>query len=376
MSAIAQIDMAHDRNMHGITTGRRRRLRSRPRGRPAARRSGAVAFLLCAVCALVAVAAVRASLPSRRHNPASQYRQLPPPAAAQLGGGIDSAVLLTEPNDGVRRLIHLIDHAQRFIFLESYILSDRRVVRALERAEAQGVAVNVLLEPHPFGLGTQPIRVADELRAAGIAVRWTPPRCALTHAKFLVVDDRVAVISTANFSASAFRANREFLAIDRVRADVREVSGIFRADWDRREVSVPDRDLFVAPQDAREKLRVLLSTARRSVRIYAEEIADPAAERQLIALAHGGVKVRVMLAAGQTPPAARLLARGGVAVRQVAMPYIHAKIVVIDSRLAFLGSENLSTQSLDRNREVGVLLRGPDVAHIDRVFDRDWRASS
>ena len=37
-------------------------------------------------------------------------------------------------------------------------------------------------------------------------------------------------------------------------------------------------------------------------------------------------------------------------------PYLHAKIIIRDGKNAYLGSHNLSTNSIDNNREVGILI--------------------
>ncbi len=39
----------------------------------------------------------------------------------------------------------------------------------------------------------------------------------------------------------------------------------------------------------------------------------------------------------------------------VSSPYVHAKAIVVDGKTAFVGSENLSTGSLQYNRELGVI---------------------
>jgi phosphatidylserine/phosphatidylglycerophosphate/cardiolipin synthase-like enzyme len=290
-----------------------------------------------------------------------------------LGRGVSSGQILVEPRDGSHPLVRLLDRAQNTIFVECYIMTDTPVIHALERAAAQGVRVYVLLEPHPLGMGTQPQRLAEQLRAAGVQVRWTSPAFALTHAKLLAADDRTVVISTANFSRSAFTRNREFLFVSRDGALSRDVSALFRDDWDRLRVTLRDADLVVAPQDARSMLSRLVRSARQSVRTYAEEVNDPAMESLLLRVARRGVRVEVVLAAGQTPRAAALLRQGGIAVRTMRAPYVHAKMTVVDGREAYLGSENISTQSLDRNREVGVLLRGAPVQALMTVFDGDWR---
>ena len=46
--------------------------------------------------------------------------------------------------------------------------------------------------------------------------------------------------------------------------------------------------------------------------------------------------------------------QSGVQVREDPQLYMHAKIIVVDNKVAFVGSENISTQSLDQN---GVLAR-------------------
>jgi phosphatidylserine/phosphatidylglycerophosphate/cardiolipin synthase-like enzyme len=296
--------------------------------------------------------------------------------SGQVGIGTTPSALLIEPGDGARPLVRLIDHTQRSLFLECYILSDRQVIRALERASAQDVGVYVLLEPHPLGMGTQPQRVADELAAAGVAVRWTRPVFALTHAKFLVSDDSTAVIASANFSHAGLHSNRDLLVIDRQVTDVRAASAVFRADWDGSTPLVRDSNIVISPDNARARLSRLLSRAHRSVSIYAEEVGDAAMERELALLEREGISVRLILAAGQTPTAARSLVDRGVPVRQLGTPYVHAKMVLIDGREAFVGSENLSSQSLDHNRELGLLVRGSAVDRLSATFDSDWNRAA
>jgi cardiolipin synthase len=308
----------------------------------------------------------------------SQQRAAHPLTAPLVGAGsrpgidaIQPSDLLIEPDAGVRPLVRLIDRAQSRIFVEDYILTDRGIIRALERAAAQGVQVDVLLEPHPLGMGTQPQRLAEQLRAAGITVRWSPSRYALTHAKMMVLDDRAAIISTANFSRSGFTSDRDAAVVDRRGADVRSLSNIFRADWD----DIPTRrvagDLVVSPDTARPMIEGLVRRARRRLDVYAEELVDSRMARLFSAAARRGVRVRIILPA---PPSVDGLR--GVAIRRLRSPYAHAKVIVVDSRVAFVGSENLSAQSLDRNREIGVLIRGRRIGQLSTVFDRDWRRAA
>jgi phosphatidylserine/phosphatidylglycerophosphate/cardiolipin synthase-like enzyme len=54
--------------------------------------------------------------------------------------------------------------------------------------------------------------------------------------------------------------------------------------------------------------------------------------------------------------------------------YAHAKAIVADGQRAFVGSENLSAASLDRNRELGVIVADRRaIATLQATFAADWR---
>jgi phosphatidylserine/phosphatidylglycerophosphate/cardiolipin synthase-like enzyme len=54
----------------------------------------------------------------------------------------------------------------------------------------------------------------------------------------------------------------------------------------------------------------------------------------------------------------------------------HAKVLVVDDKLCYLGSANLTRHSLANNFELGVLLRGPTVRKVSAVFDAVFAAST
>jgi phosphatidylserine/phosphatidylglycerophosphate/cardiolipin synthase-like enzyme len=280
--------------------------------------------------------------------------------------------VVVEPRDGSRPLVRALDAARRSIFVEIYILSDHGIMRALERAAAQGVAVHVLLEHHPFGMGRQPESAADRLRAAGVAVRWSSPAFLLTHAKTVLIDGTTAVISTANFSHAGMTEDRDFMVWDHNRRDVHALDALLRDDWDRLPSSPGTKNLVIAPDDARRRLRSLITAARVSLDVYGEEMQDPETQRLLVKVACRGTRVRVLLPSRPRRGAA-VLRRGCVRIRTLDRPYVHAKAFIVDGRRGFIGSENMSAQSLDRNREVGVLIRGRAVRGVARTFNRDWR---
>ena len=55
---------------------------------------------------------------------------------------------------------------------------------------------------------------------------------------------------------------------------------------------------------------------------------------------------------------------------------MHAKIIVVDGVKAFVGSENISSQSLDQNRELGIIVSDATVlSRLQSTFQTDWGVS-
>jgi phosphatidylserine/phosphatidylglycerophosphate/cardiolipin synthase-like enzyme len=295
--------------------------------------------------------------------------------------GVRGVRVFVEPEAGATPLTSAIKSATHSISVEVYLLTDSRVIAALEDAEHRGVDVRVMIEEHPYGGDVvSPQRTLQTLQTAGIAARFADPAYYYTHAKMLIIDDAILYILTANLTRSALGGssvarNREFGVIDAHGDDVAEAVAIFQADWNRTQPKLHDTNMVVSPVNARARITALFAQARISLLVEDEEMYDAASEDALIAAAQRGVSVRLILPGTtdiEAADAARLKA-GGVQLVYVSAPYIHAKAIVSDGRLAFIGSENFSQTSLDQNREVGLLLADTTaLVTITTTFERDW----
>ena len=62
-----------------------------------------------------------------------------------------------------------------------------------------------------------------------------------------------------------------------------------------------------------------------------------------------------------------------ITITTLAQYYMHAKLIIIDQRLAFVGSQNLTRVSLNNNREVGIIIKNADsVKTLSTTFMLDW----
>lgn len=288
--------------------------------------------------------------------------------------------LITEPDDGVDAILQAIASARSSVDLVIYELEDPAVEQALAGAQARGVTVRVMLD-NLNNFGRHPNQDAfDFLTKANVPVEWSPKYFALTHEKALVVDGARALIMTFNLVPKYYASSRDFAIKDSDPADVSAIESAFDSDWNSKKQNAPSGDDLVWSPGSADTLLSLIASATSTLDIYNEEMADPRVVQALEDAASRGVSVRVDMTYETSWKAAlSALAKAGVSVRTYASTakfYIHAKAIIADGREAFVGSENFSEQSLDYNRELGILLvKSSILASLENTFNRDWSGS-
>lgn len=293
------------------------------------------------------------------------------PGTASAGGGTSaderSMTFAVGPEDGAAAVLDGIRGARRRVLMEMYLLTAPEAVSALLNARRAGVDVRVLLEPTPYGEPDANLAAYAALTAAGVDVRWTTRRAGLTHAKVIIVDER-AIITTANLTVAGLGLNREFTVVDADAVDVRWAEALWMADAVGSDPGSPPARTHVvtSPIDARSRLTAALESARSSIEVEMEELSDADVMARLMGASARGVMVTVVAPAtdtsGATVAALRALDAGGVSVRLLRVPTVHAKAMVIDRRQLYIGSVNFTRASFDDNREVGILLEAPRAA--------------
>lgn len=343
------------------------------------------------------------------------------PVISQSGGTVEAFVLPDEPE----RAIEFLANASERILLSGYTVTSARVVETLIEAQEQGVDVQVLAEANPVGgLPEAGADAFDRLVEAGISVQvfsGEPSRYRYHHAKYAVADGK-ALVSTENWKPSGLggQESRGWGVITAQRAIVDGLVETFRADadwvdtqnWTAAEdvttttddgstadypstfeastLPVERTQLLLAPDNAEETLLQAINGARDSLDIKQVRIGDPNFPllRATLRAAERGVRVRILLsgawyAEAENRQMKRWLEEQAAAAElplsvRIADPdgrfgKIHAKGVIVDGERTFVGSINWGNNSLRNNREVGLLLDGPDVGdYFTAVFESDW----
>ena len=301
-------------------------------------------------------------------------------ATAAPSGPSRAGSLIIEPNAGFSAVYNLIGRARHSIDLTMYELSDHTAEDDLGAAAKRGVDVRVVLDRKEKSSNDD---AYDYLRSHRVKVVWSSSRFEYTHQKTLVVDGSEAVIMTANLTSQYYSTSRDFLITDTSHADLSAIAAVFNADFAHRSITPGDgQDLVWSPTDSQDKLLALINGAHHSLRIYSEEMGDSTIEKALINAAKRGVDVQVCgeNTDGEYDSDFKDLTRGGVHVSDYTSStgfYIHGKVVEADygtgQAKVFVGSENFSSTSLNRNRELGLITSsGSVMSGIASDFGTDF----
>lgn len=283
----------------------------------------------------------------------------------------------TEPADGYGFLDAAILSARHSIDMSMYELSDSTIEHDLIARANAGVDVRVLLDADYDGTHENAAAYAL-LRAGKVHVAWAPSD-QIFHAKYVVVDARIAYVGTGNLQSYYYSSTRDFWAQDERLADVAAISATFNSDFAHTSTTVNAGGLVWSPGST-SALVGLIASAEHSLLIENEEMDSRAVEAALSSAARRGVSVKVVMTESSSwTSALEDLARAGVHVRVLSASqlYIHAKVICVDCvagvGTVFIGSENFSTSSLSYNRELGVITTTPKaVRAVDTAVNRDY----
>ncbi len=157
------------------------------------------------------------------------------------------------------------------------------------------------------------------------------------------------------------------------------MKNVFEADFARKTPELSCTRLLVSPVNARSRVLDFIASAKTTLTIESMQFQDPEVREAVVDRARDGVSVRVLLAEPEwisaNAAALEFLSTNGIPSRT--RPNLHVKAIVVDGSSAYVGSENLSATSLDKNREIGLLTREPDaVGTVRATFELDWTAAT
>src|SRR6185312_5150927 len=145
------------------------------------------------------------------------------------------------------------------------------------------------------------------------------------------------------------------------------------------------RSLIVMPDDTAKPILDAIATAAKSIRIKMFAFSDPEILEALIRAHKRAVKIRVMLNPArhrgeiQNKGSRSVLSAAGIDVLDTnpAFDVTHEKSMVIDDRMALIGSLNWEPENFQKTRDYAVLTTDRhEVSEVIDCFDADWSRES
>lgn len=281
------------------------------------------------------------------------------------------------------RIRTLIENATGGLDVNMYSFTTTSIAGELVDAAQRGVPVRVILDASQLTELASMRSIRQQLENGGVEVKPSSSAFPNAHAKYMVIGGAAgeALIMSSNFTLAGFRDQRNYGVIDRERQDVADLAAIFEADWDGQAVELECSRLVVSPRDARLRVLTMISNATKTLDLELYYITDSAIRQAIIAAHNTNVAVRVLLNDSDdfdepdNEAIANTLTAAGIDVRVLNSPVVHAKLIIADG-VALIGSHNMSSTSLQDNREVGLMVRegdGPAIAL--EQFEDDWAAA-
>ncbi len=197
-----------------------------------------------------------------------------------------------------------------------------------------------------------------------------------THSKIALIDSGFW-IQTANLTHSSFFKNREHFFYSENTWVRESLNTIFDKDRNWEKINIDDLhpNLVVCNINCRPVIENLLNNAKNSILIQTQYIVDGSI---IEILKNQSIKLKDMrFIVSATDSNNDLLKYFGPWVaKKFDKYYNHTKMILIDDRILLLWSMNLSSTSLDQNREIGIIIIDDQIIkEYKNLFEKDWENS-
>lgn len=293
--------------------------------------------------------------------------------------------LVIEPDQGLTSIYNLINAANSTIDMTMYELQDTTAQNDLCNAAARGVTVRVILDVNLEKSNNT--TAYNQLSNCGVKVKWAWTTYSATHQKSILIDygtsnAQVAIMSL-NLTSRYYSTSRDFAVIESDPVDMSAIEATFNKDFAHTSVTPSNGDDLVwSPTNSRSSLLNIINNATTSLLVENEEMSDSGIVSALENAASAGVTVTIVMT-DNSKYYSNLDALKSAGANIATYPndntslYIHAKAIVADygtsNATAFVGSENFSYYSLNKNRELGLTTTDSSVlSQLSSTINNDY----
>ncbi len=282
----------------------------------------------------------------------------------------------TPNKEFLTQIVELIENAKEEIFLEIYMLTEKRISEALIKMHKKGINVQVILEKSPYKAFNINNKSFESLSKAWINIVWSNKNnYSLNHSKVLLIDD-ISIISTGNFTYSTFTKNRDFFIITSDKNINTKLKENFYYDYKWEKINIYDNNLIFSPNDSRIQFEKLFNEANNNIKMYFQYLLDDILVEKLIKLKNDkNIEITIILPeTAKEDINTKKIEKNWIKTAFMKKITMHAKAILIDDKYLFIWSINFSQYSIDKNREVWILIKNSEIiTDFLKIFSKDFK---
>jgi phosphatidylserine/phosphatidylglycerophosphate/cardiolipin synthase-like enzyme len=289
-------------------------------------------------------------------------------AATAIKGKERRMKLIIEPDDGAAPLHAALKGARKTLEIAIFRFDRSDIETLLKAVVADGVKVTALVADVNRG-GEKNLRELEKrFLENGITVARTSADLSRYHDKYFIIDRRVLVVLSFNFTHLDIEHSRGFGIVTKNKVLIQEAVQLFEADCARRAYVAGTDNFVVSPANSRKVLRSFLKRAKKQLFIYDPQISDKEMIRVLQERIEAGVDVRII---------GKISGPSGVTAQKLTRMRLHTRTIIRDGRQAFVGSQSLRPAELDSRRELGLMVRDAKIVKkLLATFESDWSTTN
>lgn len=281
--------------------------------------------------------------------------------------------LRISPYGTEQKFLSLLGNTKDILYLQTYDFTHKKVRELLKKLALWWTDVRIMQEDRKFQQYADTYKQVvdffawiDNVQVKSDAALWTN----FLHTKLKLMDTHYS-IQTANITQSAFK-NREYFLVGSDPVIWENLHTLFLKDrqWEKIHPEDIHPNVLVCPINCREVLESLIIQAQESIVIQTQYIVD---DRILDLLKKQSSLALQMVVADLDSNRDMLYYFGPRVARALSKPYVHAKMMLIDDKYLYVGSVNFSDNSMDKNRELWIIVTNREaIESFKKQFAVDW----
>lgn len=269
----------------------------------------------------------------------------------------------TPNKDLLNNIVNLINNSKKEIYLETYMLTEKRIQEALVKAKKRNIVTKVILEKSPYMANNINNNSYEYLEKNKVDIHWSKKdNYSLNHSKVLIIDD-LSIISSGNFTYSTFTQNRDFFIFTYDKNINYWLKQNFYNDFEWIKTDIQNDNLIISPKTSRLKFEKMFDKAENSIKMYFQYMLDDKLVEKIIKIKKDrNINIWIILADSSIQDEnTKKLLDNWIEIEFIKKPKIHAKAILIDDSYLYIWSINMSDNSIDNNREIWIILKEKNI---------------